>query len=242
MDPFAILLFGLAIVAGAVAAVAGFGIGSLLTPALALTLGTSTAVAVVAFPHLVATAIRLWMLRNRVDRHVLQTFGLASAVGGLVGALLHAMASSPALTILLGALLVISGMLELTGLGRRWRMPGGLAILAGLASGAFGGLVGNQGGIRSAALLRFELAPQPLVATATATAMLVDLGRVPVYLITNRAEISANLPTVLLLAIGVVAGTLVGAPLLRRLPDQLFRQAVGMILVVLGAGLILGAA
>ena len=56
-----IFLFGvfvLAVLSGGTAAVAGFGIGSLLTPALAASFGTSTAVAAVAIPHAAATALR----------------------------------------------------------------------------------------------------------------------------------------------------------------------------------------
>src|SRR4030081_760966 len=95
-----------AVAAGAVAAVSGFGIGSLLTPLLAIAVGTKTAVAAVSVPHLVGTAIRFWRLRRDVDRGVLWRFGLASAAGGLAGALLHARAASPLLAVVLGALLV----------------------------------------------------------------------------------------------------------------------------------------
>ncbi|NIQ58969.1 MAG: sulfite exporter TauE/SafE family protein, partial [Gammaproteobacteria bacterium] len=42
-----------AVVAGGVAAVAGFGIGSLLTPVLSLELGTKLAVALISIPHFV---------------------------------------------------------------------------------------------------------------------------------------------------------------------------------------------
>jgi len=51
------------------------------------------AVAAVAIPHLIGTAIRCARLRRSIDRGVLLTFGLASAGGGLVGALLHGAAS-----------------------------------------------------------------------------------------------------------------------------------------------------
>ena len=47
-----------ALVAGAIAAVAGFGIGSLLTPALAIQTGTKVAVAAVAIPHFIGTLQR----------------------------------------------------------------------------------------------------------------------------------------------------------------------------------------
>ena len=240
MDVVDLLLAGLAVVAGAVAALAGFGIGSLLTPALGAAIGTKMAVAVVAVPHIVATAIRLWALRRSIDRHVLLSFGLASAAGGLAGAVLHATFASPLLTIVLGGLLVLGGALELTGLGRRVRFPGPWAIGAGLASGAFGGLVGNQGGIRSAALLRFELSPQALVATATATAMLVDLARLPVYFVTSARELVDSWPMIAILTAGVVVGTLFGAPVVRRLPEALFRRLLAVILALLGLALIAG--
>jgi hypothetical protein len=235
-----LLLLALAVVAGAVAAIAGFGIGSLLTPALGVASGIRLAVALVAIPHAVATAVRLWALRDAIDRRVLLSFGIASAVGGLVGALLQGAISSPALGIVLGVLMILAGLLELSGLGPRLRMPPGWAIVAGVASGAFGGLVGNQGGIRSAALLRFELGPRALVATATASAILVDAARLPVYLATSGAQMLERWPTIVLLTAGVVIGTLIGAPLLRRLPEPVFRRALALLLIGLGIALVAG--
>src|SRR5438445_5974716 len=86
----AVLLFLAAVLGGAIASLAGFGIGSILTPLLALSVGTKQAVVAVSIPHLVATAIRFWNLRHKIDRHLLKNFGIASAGGGLLGALLGA--------------------------------------------------------------------------------------------------------------------------------------------------------
>ncbi|HET8778264.1 MAG TPA: TSUP family transporter [Candidatus Limnocylindria bacterium] len=238
----AIALFLLAVLAGGVAGVAGFGIGSILTPALAVSLGTQLAVAVVAAPHVAATATRLWMLRSDIDRRVLLTFGLASAAGGLIGAIGHALFSSDLLSLALGGLLILAGLLELTGVGRRMRLGGGSAVAAGVLSGVFGGLVGNQGGIRSAALLRFPLSPMALVATATATALLVDAARVPVYLLTSGEELVASRTTVLLLTVGVLVGTFIATPILRRVPERLFRRSLAILIVLLGAVLVASAA
>ena len=88
---FFIAVFVVAILSGATASVVGFGIGSLMTPLLAVRFGTATAVALVMLPHAVATAVRCWRLRAHVDRRVLVRFGLLSAAGALAGALhLHA--------------------------------------------------------------------------------------------------------------------------------------------------------
>jgi uncharacterized membrane protein YfcA len=48
-------VFIVAILSGATATVVGFGIGSLMTPLLAIRFGTTTAVALVTLPHAAAT-------------------------------------------------------------------------------------------------------------------------------------------------------------------------------------------
>src|SRR5438105_2510982 len=89
------LVVGVGMVAGAIASVAGFGIGSLLTPFFALQVDTKLAVAAVSIPHFVATAYRFWLMRAHLDRRVMVSFGTASALGGLAGALLNHVANSP---------------------------------------------------------------------------------------------------------------------------------------------------
>ena len=233
---------GAALVAGGIAAIAGFGIGSLLTPLLALSYGTKIAVVLVALPHFAATLLRAWMLRDAIDRRVLVTFGAASAAGGLAGALLHNAAATTALSMVLGLLLLFAGVTGATGLSGRFRIESARwAIAAGMLSGGFGGLVGNQGGIRSAALLHFPMSGRAVVATATAIGLIVDLARIPVYLAAGANEIAAHWPVVVVAAIGVLAGTLIGGPILRRLPEPVFRRAVFGLIAVLGLALVIGA-
>src|SRR5438876_103151 len=107
---FFAILFVAATFAGAIAAVSGFGVGSLLTPLLAMHHETKLAVALVSVPHFIATAARFATLKSHVDRHVFWNFGLLSAAGGLLGALLNSRAESKALTIVFGLLLLFSGI------------------------------------------------------------------------------------------------------------------------------------
>jgi hypothetical protein len=231
---FGLLVAAVAVVAGAVAAVAGFGIGSLLTPALALETGTKLAVAAISIPHLVGTVQRFWMLRRHVDRRVLRSFGITSAGGGLVGALVHTWASSRALTAVFGVLLVVAGVSELTGWMSRVRWGRRGAWVAGAISGALGGMVGNQGGIRTAAMLGFDVPKEAFVATATAIALFVDAARMPVYLATQWRDILQVWPLVLTATVGVIVGTTVGRNVLGRLPQRTFRRAIAVLLTLLG--------
>src|SRR3984893_5907999 len=226
-----------AIIAGGIASIAGFGIGSILTPLLAVSVGTKLAVAAVSVPHLVATAIRFFLIREHVDKRVFLSFGLTSAVRGLLGALLHTRFSSPALSYILGALLVFAGFMGITGWAQRLRFEGAAAWIAGALSGVFGGRVGNQGGIRSAAMLGMRVSKESFVATATAIALIVDLARMPGYAVVQGKEVMGIWPVLLLAIIGVVVGTLAGERVLRKIPEPLFRRIVSLIILTLGVAL-----
>jgi uncharacterized membrane protein YfcA len=236
---FEALVVASAVAGGVVASVTGFGIGSLLTPALAWQMDARIAVAAVSIPHFIGTAFRFWLLGGGVDRRVLWSFGVMSAVGGLSGALLQEWASTPALMVLFGALLLFTAGAELTGLARRLQFQGPFAWMAGAASGMLGGLVGNQGGIRSAALLGVELPKHAFVATATAVGLMVDGARVPVYLWYMAPELNELRGFIGLAAVGVVAGTILGNRLLTGIPERMFRRIVAVVLALLGAAMAL---
>jgi uncharacterized membrane protein YfcA len=231
------LIGATAVLAGIIAAVSGFGIGSLLTPLLMLSMPPAHAVAVLAIPHALATSIRLTRLRADVDWRTFRQFGIASAVGGLAGAASQSRLASPVLTIVLGSLLGLAGITEL--LNRSvplpqmpfWRLAGGVL------SGFFGGLVGNQGGIRAAALLGFQLPQRQLVATATASALMVDAARLPIYVLAAGTVIAERAPMWIAACAGVTIGTLIGVPLLRHIPESAYRRLVGALLLALGIGL-----
>lgn len=224
--------------AGGIASVGGFGIGSLLTPLVATRYGMKSAVAAVSVPHFIATALRLWKLRRDVDRRILLGFGATNAAGSLVGALIHIWVNNPILAIALGILLVFAGLTGVLGYTDRMRFGKAASWAAGGVSGAFGGLVGNQGGIRSAAMLGLGVQGPAFVATATATGVFVDAVRVPVYLATESSQIAHASTAVVAAVIGVVVGTFAGERVLRRIPEKLFRRVVSALLLAIGVFLL----
>lgn len=229
------------VVSGATAAVAGFGIGSLLTPLLAIELGGVAAVAAVVVPHAVATALRAWRLRRAIDWSVMRGFGLLSAAGGLSGALLFSRLGGTTILRALGALLLLTAASVLSGWAERPRLRGGIAWPLGFLSGFFGGVAGNQGGLRAAALLGFGLTPAAFVATSTAVGLLVDAARVPIYFQRAGPALAAACLPIAVASVGVVAGTLLGERLLFGLPPALFRRVVAALVGVLGVWLLVWA-
>jgi uncharacterized membrane protein YfcA len=219
--------------------VSGFGIGSLLTPLLALRVGTKLAVAAVSVPHVMATGFRFFLMRKHIDRRLLWSFGLMSAAGGLLGAILQIYANSPTLTAVFGALLIVTGVMGLTGLSERVQFRGWVGWIAGVVSGILGGLVGNQGGIRSAAMLGFDVPRQAFVATATAVGLIVDGARMPVYLMTQGDEIVGLWPVLVAATVGALIGTVCGARILKRIPEPIYRRLISMMVLALGVYMLL---
>jgi uncharacterized membrane protein YfcA len=178
--------------------------------------------------------LRFWLLRAHVSRRLLLTFGLTSAAGGLLGAALQARASSASLTLVFAELLIFAGASGVPRLSERMRFGGRMAWVAGAVSGLFGGLVGNQGGIRSAALTGFDVPKEAFVATAAAMGLVVDAARMPVYFATELRPGGPGWLLAVFATAGVILGTLGGARWLRRMPQRLFRPVVSTLILALG--------
>ena len=209
---FEVIVGIVALLAAGIASVAGFGIGSLLTPLVATQYGMKTAVAVVSIPHVVATLLRFWRLRGHLDRRVFVGFGLMNAAGALAGALIHSYVDSPVLVRVLGLLLIFAGVVGLTGFAARVRLTREAAWIAGAFSGGFGGLVG--------------------------IGLAVDAVRMPVYFATEFSQIVTAWPVVIAGLAGVTIGTLAGERVLRRIPEKRFKRVVSGILLGIGAFLL----
>lgn len=231
---FEFFLTILSFIAGAIASIAGFGIGSLMTPMLTVKLGANLAIAAISISHFLGTLLRFWKLKPHIDKKTLVHFGILSAAGGLIGAVFHAFISSPWMTFILGIVLILSGLTGIFGLSEKIKLKGYPAWIAGVLSGLFGGLVGNQGGIRSAALLGFDLSKQTYVATATAIALIVDISRMPVYFFLEWQSLMKIVPLIMIMSLGTMAGTLAGNSLLSWIPEKIFKRVVSGIVLILG--------
>ncbi|MBS2004073.1 MAG: sulfite exporter TauE/SafE family protein [Cyanobacteria bacterium SZAS LIN-5] len=228
-----------ATIAGAIASITGFGIGSLLTPLMAFELGTKLAVSAITIPHLAATGLRCFVLRKFIDKGVLLTFGVTSALGGFAGALLHSLAHPQWLTVFFGLLLAAVGAMGLTGFDSKLRIGRKRAGLAGALSGGLGGMVGNQGGLRSAAMLAFDVPKESFVATSTAIGVMVDLARLPVYIATESGELWAIWPKIAIATVGTLAGTLIGMRLLEKISEKVFKKVVSGVIFLLGLSVLI---
>ena len=158
--------------------------------------------------------------------------------GALVGALFYTRLGPPTLTGILGGLLLLTAVAKLTGWSSRWQPRGPLVAVFGLVSGFFGGVAGNQGGLRAAALTAFQLSPAGFVATATATGLLVDRARTPVYLCSRGGQLLPLAVPIGIATVRVLIGTRIGERALLGLSPRRFGQGVGIAIGLLGLWLL----
>lgn len=235
---FLAAVFVLGVLSGATAAVVGFGIGSLMTPLLLTRFSPSVAVGAVALPHVIATAIRFIQHRPSVSVPIVIRFGIPSAVGGLAGAWLQDRFSDRWLFLTLGGLLVATAIANVSRGFAGWKPGTAVASGLGLLSGLFGGLVGNQGGLRAAGLLAFELPPRAYLATGTAVALMIDAARTPIYLARGGDALLTLAWPIGVATVGCVIGTILGERLFLGLPPERYRKVIGVAVGVLGAWLL----
>ena len=124
----------------------------------------------------------------------------------------------------------------------RRQATGPSAAGLGLLSGFFGGIAGNQGGLRAAALLGFALGPTPYVATSTAIALLVDAARTPIYVWRAGPALAGLATPIGIATVGVLIGTVLGERLLLGLSVERFRRVVSTLIGLLGLWLLVRAA
>ena len=130
-------------------------------------------------------------------------------------------------------MLTLAGVLGVLQVSDRLRLGKISSSVVGLASGFFGGLVGEQGGIRLV-LLGFDIKKEAFIATATATGLIVDVVRMPVYFATQYSLIGQFAQIVVLASISVMAGTLAGNKILKRIPEESFKRIASFLILLLG--------
>lgn len=230
---FLLAVLIVAFVGGVMTAVAGMGVGSVLVPLLALRLDFKLAVAAAALPHLISTAVCAVRLRQEVDAAVFFYFGLVCVIASFVGAMAQPHVSTTIMIDVFAGLLVLAGLGGLTGLSERARGGKKTALVGGVLSGFFGGIVGEQGGFRTIGLLAFDLKKTAFIATSTAAGVLIDVVRVPVYWIEQGDKIPPTLTLVAAACVGAVAGIFSGEKLFRHVPQQYFRRTVSAIIIAI---------
>jgi hypothetical protein len=252
------LVIGLvALAASALTLYSGFGLGTLLLPAMAFFFPVDVAVAVTALVHLLNNLFKLVLLGRHADRAVVIRFGLPAIGGAAAGAWLlaslgelpalatHALAGREcritALKLIIAFLMIVFAVLELRPRGLALQIGRRHLPIGGVLSGFFGGLSGHQGALRSAFLIKAGLTKEAFIATGIVIACLVDAARLAVYAAESSFSAMRGHASILLVAVvAAFAGAFFGSRLLRTMTLRQVQVIVAIMLMLVAVALAMG--
>ncbi len=234
----------------------GFGLATLLLPVFALWYPLAAAVAITAVVHFANGLFKLALLGRHARWEVVLRFGLPALAAAAVGAKtllwLAELAPLASYALLGKTFFIVPVKLAVAAVmafcaaweSRAQADEGGgppSLLLGGFLSGFFGGLSGHQGAFRSAFLIRLGLPKEAYVATGSAVATLVDIGRLGGYLPLWKS-LGDSVPTSLLAGSIAAAfgGSWLGKRLLAGMTAGGLKRLVAAMLWLFAGGLGLG--
>ncbi len=235
----------------------GFGLGTLLLPAMALFFPVPTAVALTAVVHFLNNLFKLGLVGRGAHRGVVLRFGLPALAAAPLGAwALLGLTRIPPLASysffgrelsitpvnsVVALLMVGFALAELAPQLQKLSLPARYLPLGGLASGFFGGLSGHQGAFRSTFLTHVGLSKEGFIGTGVVIALLVDVGRITVYAGSPiLVGWGRELPLLAAATGSAFAGAWLGARLLPKVTFGWIRRLVAILLIAIALGLATG--
>ena len=235
----------------------GFGLGTLLLPVFSLMVPIEMAICMTAIVHFLNSLFKFLLTRNAIHWSTFKRFGLVSMLFAILGAyclqyvaiqewtyayqLIGFNASTNALKIIIGILLIIFTWIEYFDIiNIKSNKPIHL-ILGGIASGFFGGLSGHQGALRAAFLRNLPLSKEQFIAIGIVCALMVDSGRLFVYAKMDQASFSNVQWKLVLPAIAAAwTGAWIGNNYLHKVTLNQIQGIVGICLLIFGTALGMG--
>ena len=239
----------------------GFGLGTVLMPAFALFFPIPVAVAATAVVHLANNLFKTALVGRKADWPVVAKFALPGAAAAMVGAiLLNVFASLPPVSsyqlggktheigpveLVIGVLIVGFAFLDLLPRFEKLAFDRKYLPVGGLLSGFFGGLSGIQGALRSAFLIKVGLEKESFIGTGTVSAVIVDVARLLVYGLSfytaTFARVAPGMGGLILAAtFAAFVGSFFGTRLMKKVTLRTVQIIVGVMLIVVGAGMASG--
>ncbi len=228
-----------AILAGALTTISGFGGGLLLLLAVTALVGAKQALAATAIALLLANLHRIWMYRRDVGAAVTVPLLIGLIPGSLLGALIAAYI--PETLVQLIMLGVVGLGVARAWFGWEWRPGRHMLSLSGLVVGILAGGAGGAGFLIGPVVLAAGLIGRPYLATVAASAIAMHIARIIGYSAGGLVT-SDVLRMAALLATALLVGNVLGDRLRDLVPDvwhrriELFAPVVCVALALLGLG------
>ncbi len=239
MYDYFILFFLVAFLSIIIGTVAGFGTSTIFLPVALLFVDFRTALVLVAITHLSANTGAATIFRHGLDKRLILLFGVPSIFITIIGAYMVAYVPQNILIIILGIFLLIFSILLLIKPNFKVQKSDTNTIVGGALSGFLQGLLGIGGPLRGAFLISYNLDKYKYIATLAATAVIIDVTRIPIYLSNNLLEPQYYSYIPLLVVMGIV-GSYLAKRIVVFIPQAVFKRVGPIAIIFASLFLILG--
>ncbi len=254
MDIYLIILISfVALCASLLTFFSGFGLGTILSPFLAIFFPIEVAIALTGIVHLLNNFFKIILVGKNINWKIGLKFAITAMIGSYFGAELLTkysdvelysytlngkMFSITLIKLIISFLIISFSFLEILPSLKKIQFSENKSYIGGLIIGFFGGFSGNQGALRSAFLIRYNLTKESFIATGVLIACFIDITRLSVYFKRmNEINLHENFPLLVSAILSAFVGAYFGSKLLKKV-TLAFVQKIVTILVLLLAVLI----
>ena len=238
-SPETLVLAGLvALAAGVIRGITGFGGAMVMAPPLALLLGPRVAVPVTLLLEGIAAMPMLWQTRQLVRWPLIGPIIAAACVMIPVGGYILVIADALTLRRAIAAAVIVCALLMLSG----WRYSGPHRLGTSVALGALSGTMTGAIAIGAPPVILYLLSGSDPVATTRAnlTFYLIGISLAALLMLWTRDVLDLRSAWVaLIFTPGYFCGLFAGTRLFSRFNDARFRQFTLLLLVTVSIGILL---
>ncbi len=236
----AILVGVLALVAGTIGGLIGFGSTIILMPTLVFAVGAKAAIPILTIAGLMANASRVVVWWREVDWKAAAVFGLGAIPASALGARTLVALDPDKIQLALGVFFL--ALIPM----RRWLLARGFKLqlwhlaVVGLGIGFLAGLVSTVGPINTPFFLAYGLVKGPFVSTEALGSLLMGITKVSVFRSFGALPWDIIVQG-LLVGGAVTCGSFIAKQLMERITVAQFRGLMDGVLLVAGLAMIGGA-
>ncbi len=206
------------------------------------------AIAMTGVVHFLNNLFKISLTGKHLNKEIVLLFGLPAVFAAFLGARLlmnlgevnlkyeyvfmNKQFMITPLKFIMGIVILFFALFEVLPRFKNMQFAKNKLVFGGFLSGFFGGLSGNQGALRSAFLLRYNLSKESFIATGIAIACLIDITRLGVYMQKmEKVDWRANSNLLLACVLMAFLGAFIGNKLLKKVTLD-FVQTIVTIMVI----------
>lgn len=228
-----LFILPVALLAGTIGGVIGFGSGVIMVPILAWMFGAKAAVPVMAIAAIMANGSRVVAWWREVDWRAALIYALAAVPAAIVGARTYVALDSSAIELTLGVFLILVVPLRHWLKRRQWKLKRGHLALVGAAIGFLTGLVASTGPINAPFFLMYGLAKGAYLATEALASLAVHVTKTSVFGLAGVLT-PENVLRGLAVGSGMMAGSFLAKRIVARMDASQFEHVMDGVVLVAG--------